>query len=117
MTSCPELVKIPQVHRPAQHAHVLFCVGSIQGSNRFVSEQRFVANAFALPHVVDGNAQVNSFVDQYELPAGEFIHKARTVQIFVSDFDIKIVDHPPPIRLGALRPEADFEPIVEAPLK
>ena len=77
----------------------------------------FVTNAFTLPHVVDGDAQVDGFVDQYELPARKLIHEARTVQILIADLDIKIVYHPLAVRLGALRPEADFELVVEAPLK
>jgi hypothetical protein len=48
---------------------ILFAVGNIQSSHRFVAEQGFVSNAFALPHVVDGDAQIDSFVDQNELPA------------------------------------------------
>ena len=51
-----------KVDRPAQHAHVLLAIGSIQGSHRFVPEQRFVTNAFTLPHVVNGNAQVDGFI-------------------------------------------------------
>jgi hypothetical protein len=57
-----------QVHSSTQHAHVLLAIGSIQSSHRFVPEQRFVTSAFALPHVVDGDAQVHGFVDQHELP-------------------------------------------------
>jgi hypothetical protein len=33
----------------------------------FVPEQRFVTNAFTLPHVIDGDAQVDGFVDEHEL--------------------------------------------------
>jgi len=64
-----DLVESAQVHGPAQHAHVLLAIGSIQSSHGFVPEQRFVANTFALAHVVDGDAQVNGFVDENELPA------------------------------------------------
>ena len=112
-----DLVESTQVHGPAQHAHVLLAIGGIQSSHRFVPEQRFVTNAFTLPHVVDGDAQVDGFVDQHELPARELIHEASTVQILVADLDIKIVYHPLAVRLGALRPEADFELVVEAPLQ
>src|SRR5271157_5073731 len=112
-----DLVKSPQVHGTAQHADVLLGVGSIQSTHCLVPEQSFVTNAFTLPHVVDGDAQVDGFVDQYELSPRELIHEARAVQIFVADLDIKIVHHPLTIRFGALRPESDFELVVEAPFK
>jgi hypothetical protein len=63
MANKDHLVKSAKVHSPAQHAHVLLAIGSIQSSHRFVPEQRFVTSAFALPHVVDGDAQVDGFVD------------------------------------------------------
>ena len=52
-----DLVKSAEVHCPAQHSHVLLAIRGVQSSHGFVSEQSFVTNAFALPHVVDGNAQ------------------------------------------------------------
>ena len=63
------LVESTKIHSPAQHAHVLLAIDRIQSSHGFVPEKSFVKYAFALPHVVDGNAQVDGFVDQYELPA------------------------------------------------
>jgi hypothetical protein len=44
-------VEPAQVHGPAQHAHILLAIGSIQCSYRFVPELSFQANAFTLPHV------------------------------------------------------------------
>ena len=79
------LMESAQVHRPSQHAHVLLAIGGIQCSHRFVSEQRFVTNALTLPHVVDGDAQIHGFIDQYELPARKLIYKARAVQILFAD--------------------------------
>ena len=117
MADKDDLVESAKIHGPSKHAHVLLAIGSIESSYSFVPEQSFVTNAFALPHVVDGDAQVDGFVDQYKLPAREFIHEASTVQIFVADLDIEIIYHPPPICLGPLRPESDFELVVEAPLQ
>ena len=110
-----DLVEPAQVHRPAQHAHILLSIDSIQSSHRFVPEQRFVTNALALPHVVDGDAKVDGLVDQYELPSRKLIHEARTVQILVANLDIKIVYHPLAVRLGTLRPEKDFDLVFQAP--
>jgi len=58
-----DLVESAKVHSPAQHAHILPAIDCIQGSHRFVPEQRFVTNALTLPHVVDGDAEVDGFVD------------------------------------------------------
>ena len=71
-------------------------------------------NPFTLPHVVNGDPQVNGFVDQYELPTRKFVHQTRTVQVLIANLDIKVVDHAPPVRLRPLRPEADFKFVVEA---
>jgi hypothetical protein len=112
-----DLVKTAKIHGPAEHTHVLLAICCIQSSHRFVPEKSFVMNAVTLPHVVDGDAQVNSFIDQNELATGEFVHEASTVQIFIADLDIKIVYHPPTVRPRALRPKADFKSVVEAPFK
>jgi len=112
-----DLVKSAKIHCTAQHAHVLLGIGGIQSSHGFIPKQSFVANPVTLTHVVDGNAQVNSFIDQNELATGELIHKESTVQILVADLDIKIIYHPPPICFGPLCSEANLELIVEAPLK
>jgi hypothetical protein len=72
-------------HCPSKHAHILLSVIAIQRSQRFVPEQRFVTNALTLPHVVDGDAQIHGFIDQYELPARKLIYKARAVQILFAD--------------------------------
>jgi hypothetical protein len=56
------LVEPTQVHSPAQHAHVLLAIDRIQTAHRFVQELRFVTNALTLPHVADGDAQVDGFV-------------------------------------------------------
>jgi len=93
-----DLVKSPKIHSPAEHAHVLLAFDSIQRSHGFVPEQGLVANAFALPHVVDGDAQVDGFVYENELPARKLIHEVSTVHIFVADLDIKIVNHPLAVR-------------------
>ena len=74
-------------------------------------------NILAPWHFVDGDAHVDGFVDQNELPARKLVHKARTVQILVADLHIKITYHPLAVCLGALRPESDFELVVEAPLQ
>ena len=60
------LMEPTQVHSPTQHTHVLLAIDSIQRSHRFVSEQRFVANALTLPHVVDGDVEVDGFVLGWE---------------------------------------------------
>jgi hypothetical protein len=39
--------------------------------------------AFALPHVVDRDAEVDRFIDQNELPARKLVHGARTVQMLL----------------------------------
>jgi len=117
MADKDHLVESAKVHGPAQHAHVLPAIYGIQGSHSFVTEQRFVLNAFALPHVVDGDAKVDGFVDQHKLATGKLIHEASAVQVLVADFDIKIVYHALAIRLGALRPESDFELVVETALQ
>src|ERR1019366_4088277 len=117
MTNEDNLMEAPQVHGSTQHAHILFGVGGVQCTHGFVAEKSFVTNALTLPHVVDGNAQVDSFVNQYELSPRELIHEARTVQILVADLDIKIVYLPLAVRLGALRPESDFELVVETSLQ
>jgi hypothetical protein len=117
MADKDDLVESAKIHGPSKHAHVLLAIGSIKSSHRFVPEQSFVANAFALPHVVDGDAQVDGFVDQHELPTRKLIHEVSTVQILIADLGIKIVYHSPAVRFGALRPEADFELVVEAPFK
>ncbi len=70
-----------QVHRPAQHAHVFLAIGSIQRSHRFIPEQRLVTNAFTLPHVVDGNAQVDGFIDQNELRTRKFVLQTSAVRM------------------------------------
>ena len=57
------LVKASQVHGPLQHAHILLGVGDVQGAHHFVSEQSFIANTFALPHILDGDAQIDGFGD------------------------------------------------------
>jgi len=57
-----DLVEPTQVHSPAQHAHVLLAIDRIQTAHRFVQELRFVTNALTLPHVADGDAQVDGFV-------------------------------------------------------
>ena len=57
------LMEPTHVHSSAQHSHVLLAIDSIQRSQRFVPEQLFVRNAFALLNIVDGDAQVNGFVD------------------------------------------------------
>jgi hypothetical protein len=110
-----DLVKTAKIHGPAEHTHVLLAICCIQSSHRFVPEKSFVMNAVTLPHVVDGDAQVNSFIDQNELATGELVHEASTVQILITDLDIKIVYHPLAVRLGALRPEADFYLAIEGP--
>ena len=74
-----DLVESAKIHGSAQHAHVLLAIYGILRVHRFVAEKCFVTNAFALPHVVDGDAQIHGFVDQYELPAGKLIHEAPTV--------------------------------------
>src|SRR5208337_5602751 len=117
MANEDNLMKATKVHGSTQHPHVLFGVGGVQCTHGFVPEKSFVTNAFALPHVVDGDAQVDGFVDQYELPTRELIHEVSSVHILISDLDVKIVHHPPTVRLGALRPEADFELVVEATLQ
>ena len=117
MADKDDLVEPAKIHSPVQHAHVILAIGSIQSTHGFVSEESFVTSAFAVPHVVDGDAQVDGFVDQYKLPTRKLIHEARTVQILIADLDIKIVYHPPAICLGPLRPESDLELVVEAPLQ
>ena len=63
-----------QVHRPAQHPHILIRVRGIEGSHRFVPEQGFVTNTFILSHVVDSYAQVNGFMDQNEVASQQLVH-------------------------------------------
>jgi len=65
MADKDDLVESAKIHSSAQHAHVLLAIDSIQSSHGFVPEQSLVTNAFALPHVVDGDAQVDGFVDQH----------------------------------------------------
>jgi hypothetical protein len=55
------LVESAKIHRPAQHAHVFLAIGSVKASHSFIPEQSLVPNAFALPHVVGGDAQVDGF--------------------------------------------------------
>jgi hypothetical protein len=62
MADKDDLMEPAKVHGPAQHANVLLAIDSIQCSHRFVPEERFITNAFALPHVVACDAQVDSFV-------------------------------------------------------
>ena len=57
MADKDDLVESAKIHSPAQQAHVLLAIHSIQSSHRFVPQQRFVTNAFSLPHVVNGDAQ------------------------------------------------------------
>ena len=81
MADKDDLVESTKVHGPAQHAYVLLAMGSIQSSHRFVPEQRFVTNALNLPHVENGDPQVDGFIDQNELPARKLIHEAPTVRM------------------------------------
>jgi hypothetical protein len=69
MADKDHLVESAQVHRPSQYTHVFLAIEGIQSAHRFVPEQCLVSNAFALLHVVDGDAQVYGFIDQHELPA------------------------------------------------
>jgi len=69
MADKDDLVESAKVRGASKHAHVLLGIGSIQSSHGFVPEKSPVPNAFALPHVVDGDAQVDGFVDQDKLPA------------------------------------------------
>src|SRR5208283_1170230 len=117
MANEDNLMEATQIHGSTQHPHILFGVGGVQCTHGFVPEKRFVTNAFALPHVVDGDAQVDGFVDQYELPARKLIHEVSTVQILIADLDVEVVYHPSAVRFGTLCPEADFELVVEAPLQ
>src|SRR5208283_4534463 len=109
MANEDNLMEATQIHGSTQHPHILFGVGGVQCTHGFVPEKSFVTNALTLPHVVDGDAQVDGFIDQHELAARKLIHKARAVQVLVADLDIKIVYHSLAVRLGALRPESDFE--------
>ena len=81
MANEDNLMKATQVHSPAQHADVLPAINGIQSSHRFVPEQRFVTNALNLPHVENGDPQVDCFIDQNELPARKLIHEAPTVRM------------------------------------
>jgi hypothetical protein len=52
----------------------LLAIGSIESSRSFVPEQSFVTNAFALPHVLDGDAQVDGSIDQNEVATRQLVH-------------------------------------------
>src|SRR5947208_2159051 len=108
------LVERAQVQRTAQHADVLLGVGSIQSSHGFVPKQGLVSDALALLHVVDGDAQVDGFVHQHELPARELVYQAGTVQVLVADLDVEIVHQAAAVRSGTLGPKANLELVVEA---
>jgi hypothetical protein len=84
MADKDNLVESAKVHGPAQHAHVLLAIDGIQRSDRFIPEQRSVTNAIAMPHVVDGDAQVHGFVDRRELPTRKLIHEAPAVQMVLA---------------------------------
>lgn len=63
MADKDDLMESAKVHRPSQHSHVLLAIDGIQRAHRFVAEKSFVTNALTLSHVVDGDAQVDGFVD------------------------------------------------------
>jgi hypothetical protein len=50
------LLEAKLIHGPAQHAHVLLAIDTIQSSHRLVLEQRLVTNTLAVPHAVDSDA-------------------------------------------------------------
>jgi hypothetical protein len=73
------LVESAQVHRPAQHPHILLRVRGIERSHRFVPEQSFVTTTFALSQVIDSHAQVNGFIDQNEVATRQLVHHTGAV--------------------------------------
>ena len=63
-----------QVNGPSKHTYVLLAIGSIESSHRFVPEQSFVTKASALPHVLDGDAQVGGSIGQNEVATRQLVH-------------------------------------------
>jgi hypothetical protein len=62
MAGRDDLVESAKIHSPAQHVHVLLAIDGVQSCHCFVPGQRFVTNPFALPHAVDGDAQVDGVI-------------------------------------------------------
>jgi len=73
-----------------------------------------VPGTLRLSHIVNRNAEVDGFIDQYELPTREFVHQAGPIQRLISYFDVKIIRKSPAIGLRTLSPKAHFELVVEA---
>ena len=69
MTNEKDLVESTKAHAPAQRAHVLLAIDSIQCSRRFIPESSLVTNALTLPHVVDWTCTSEAAVDHEEVNA------------------------------------------------
>ena len=78
-----------QVHRPAQHPHILLRVRGIEGPHRFILEQGFDTNTFILSRVIDSYAQVNGFIDQNEVATRQLAHQkdAFSRRVLSPEFD------------------------------